>query len=112
MFLVLCGFFPKLATIIQIMPQCVPGGAAVMMFASNIVSGIQLIVKEGLTSSYCYDCGGFTRSWVREFRSTANVLSKLPPFVGYILGGSGIVPAALCALILNIVIRDDEIPNL
>ena len=44
--------------------------------------------------------------------STANVLSKLPPFVGYIFGGSGIVPAALCALILNIVIRDDAIPNL
>ena len=110
-FLVLCGFFPKLATIIQIMPQSVLGGAAVMMFASIIVSGIQLIVKEGITPRIA-TIVAVSLGLGYGLGSTANVLSKLPPFVGYIFGGSGIVPAGLCALILNIVIRDDEISGI
>lgn len=48
-FLILCGLFPKLGAIISIMPQSVLGGAAVMMFSSIIVSGIQLITREALT---------------------------------------------------------------
>ncbi len=110
-FLVLCGFIPKLATIVQIMPQSVLGGAAVMMFASIIVSGIQLIAKEGITPRIA-TIVAVSLGLGYGLGSTANVLSKLPPFVGYIFGGSGIVPAALCALILNIVIRDDEIKSI
>ena len=49
-FLVLCGLFPKLAAIIQMMPQSVLGGAAVMMFASIVVSGIQLVTKDGVSN--------------------------------------------------------------
>ena len=48
-FLILCGLIPKLGALISIMPQSVLGGAAVMMFSSIIVSGIQLITKEPLT---------------------------------------------------------------
>ena len=40
-FLILCGLFPKLAALISIMPQSVLGGAAVMMFSSIVISGIQ-----------------------------------------------------------------------
>ena len=47
-FLVLCGFCPKLAALIQMMPASVLGGAAVMMFASIVVSGIQLLTKDGI----------------------------------------------------------------
>ena len=45
-FLILCGLIPKLAAIVSIMPQSVLGGAAVMMFSSIVISGIQLITKE------------------------------------------------------------------
>ena len=48
-FLILCGLIPKLGAIISIMPQAVLGGAAVMMFSSIVVSGIQLITKEHMT---------------------------------------------------------------
>ena len=106
-FLVLCGFCPKLAAVVQLMPQSVLGGAAVMMFASIIVSGIQLITKDGI---------GVRESTIVTVSlglgyglgSTANVLAKLPDWVGYIFGGSGIVPAALCAIILNIVLKKDK----
>ena len=49
-FLVLCGLLPKLAAIVSIMPQSVLGGAAVIMFSSIVMSGIQLITKEPLTA--------------------------------------------------------------
>ena len=47
-FLILCGLIPKLGALISIMPQSVLGGAAVMMFSSIVISGIQLITKLSL----------------------------------------------------------------
>ncbi len=38
-FLVICGFCPKIGALMSIMPQSVLGGAAVMMFASILISG-------------------------------------------------------------------------
>ncbi|MFR6588970.1 MAG: solute carrier family 23 protein [Gallintestinimicrobium sp.] len=49
-FLILCGLCPKLAALVSIMPQSVLGGAAVMMFSSIVISGIQLITKNPLTA--------------------------------------------------------------
>ncbi len=39
--------------------------------------------------------------------STPNVLDMLPSWVGYVFGGSGIVPAGLCAIFLNIILEKD-----
>jgi xanthine/uracil permease len=33
----------------------------------------------------------------------------MPSWVGYIFGGSGVVPAAICAIILNIVLKKDPV---
>ncbi len=106
-FLLCCGFFPKLAAIVSIMPNSVLGGAAVMMFASIAVSGIQLITKEPITQRNVtilivslglgYGLG-----------STAGTLTNLPNGVQLIFGGSGIVPAAVFALFLNIILPKDE----
>lgn len=106
-FLILCGFFPKLAAIVSIMPQSVLGGAAVIMFSSIVVSGIQLVTK-----------------WPVKARSVTIIsvalglgyglganpaaLEKLPEFFTLIFGGSGIVPAAVVAIILNIILPKDE----
>lgn len=106
-FLILCGLFPKLAALISIMPQCVLGGAAVMMFSSIVVSGIQLITKEPMTGrnitivSVALGLG-------YGIGSNSGVLTQLPTAVQLIFGGSGIVPAALVAIILNIVIPKEN----
>ena len=49
-FLVICGFCPKIGALMSIMPQSVLGGAAVMMFASILISGIELITNEPIGS--------------------------------------------------------------
>lgn len=105
-FLILCGLFPKLAALISIMPQSVLGGAAVMMFSSIVVSGIQLITKEKMTArnitivSVALGLG-------YGLGANSGVLASLPQSIQLIFGGSGIVPAALVAIILNIVLPKD-----
>lgn len=106
-FLILCGLFPKLAALISIMPQSVLGGAAVMMFSSIVISGIQLITKEPLTMrnitvvSVALGLG-------YGIGANSTVLSGLPEGIQLIFGGSGIVPAALVAIILNIALPKEN----
>ena len=106
-FLILCGLIPKLGAIVSIMPQSVLGGAAVMMFSSIVVSGIQLITKEKMTSrnltivSVALGVG-------YGMGAHATILSKMPEAIQLVFGGSGIVPAAFMAIILNVVLPKDE----
>ncbi len=107
-FLILCGLFPKLSALLSIMPQSVLGGAAVMMFASIIVSGIQLATKEPMTarnvSIIAVSLGvGYALG------ATSNILANLPYLVQLIFGESGIVSACVIAIILNIAIPKDAI---
>lgn len=106
-FLVLCGLFPKLAAIIQMMPQSVLGGAAVMMFASIVVSGIQLVTKDGV-SNRTVTIVSVALGLGYGLGANAGILTNLPQFVELIFGGSGIVPAAIIAMILNIAIPQDK----
>ena len=102
-FLVLCGLIPKLGAIVSIMPQSVLGGAAVMMFSSIVVSGIQLITKEPLNArsltivSVALGVG-------YGMGANPSVLAHAPQFVKLIFGGSGIVPAAVVAIVLNVML--------
>lgn len=106
-FLVLCGLIPKLGALISIMPQSVLGGAAVMMFSSIIVSGIQLITKEPLNArrlsivSVAIGVG-------YGMGVSPTILAHTPQFVQLVFGESGIVPAALVAIILNIILPKDK----
>ncbi|MGI5984208.1 MAG: uracil-xanthine permease family protein [Sakamotonia sp.] len=106
-FLVFCGLLPKLAALISIMPQSVLGGAAVMMFSSIIISGIQLITKEPLTAR---NITIVSTALGLGYGIGANgaVIAGLPQAVQLIFGGSGIVPAAILAIILNIVIPREK----
>lgn len=106
-FLVLCGLCPKLGALVSIMPQAVLGSAAVMMFSSIVFSGIQLITKTPLTArnlsivSVALGVG-------YGMGANIGILAHTPQFVQLIFGGSGIVPAALVAIILNIVLPKEQ----
>ena len=105
-FLIFCGLFPKLAALVSIMPQSVLGGAAVMMFSSIVVSGIQLITKKPMTArnitivSVALGLG-------YGIGANSSVLVHLPQAVQLIFGGSGIVPAALVAIVLNVLLPEE-----
>lgn len=105
-FLILCGLIPKLGALVSIMPQSVLGGAAVMMFSSIVVSGIQLIAKEKLTPRNL-TIVAVALGVGYGMGANPGILAHAPAAIKLIFGGSGIVPAALVAIILNIVLPQD-----
>lgn len=106
-FLVLCGLCPKLGALVSIMPQPVLGGAAVMMFSSIVVSGIQLITKTPLTGRNLTIVSVALGVGYGMGANTA-ILSNAPQLIQLVFGGSGIVPAAVVAILLNIVLPKDK----
>ena len=106
-FLILCGLIPKLGALVSIMPQAVLGGAAVMMFSSIVVSGIQLITKEKMTPrtltivSVALGVG-------YGMGANASILAHTPQLFQLICGESGIVPAAFVAIVLNVLLPKNE----
>ena len=106
-FLILCGLIPKLGALVSIMPQAVLGGAAVMMFSSIVVSGIQLITKEKMTPrtltivSVALGVG-------YGMGANSSILAHTPQAIQLICGESGIVPAAFVAIVLNLLLPKDD----
>jgi NCS2 family nucleobase:cation symporter-2 len=102
-FLVLCGLIPKLGALVSIMPQAVLGGAAVMMFSSIVVSGIQLITKEPLTARNL-SIVSVSLGLGYGIGANSSILAQAPQAIQLVFGGSGIVPAAMMAILLNILL--------
>ncbi len=105
--LVLAGLFPKIGAIINVMPQPVLGGAAIMMFANIVISGINLITKEPLTGRNATIVAIALGLGFGVGSSTA-VQAFMPDWMKYVFGGSGIVPAAVLAILLNILLKKEK----
>ena len=77
-----------------------------MMFSSIVVSGIQLITKEKLTPRNL-TIVAVALGVGYGMGANPGILAHAPSAIKLIFGGSGIVPAALVAIILNIVLPQD-----
>lgn len=104
--LIIAGLFPKIGAIFSIMPQPVLGGAAVFMFASIVISGINLITKDPLTGRNA-TIVAIALGLGYGLGSTSAVQGFMPQWLKYIFGGSGIVPAAMIAIVLNLILPKD-----
>ena len=105
--LVLAGLFPKIGAVINIMPQPVLGGAAIVMFANIVISGINLITKEPLSGRNA-TIVAISLGLGFGLGSATAAQGFMPQWLKYIFGGSGIVPAAILAIALNILIPKDK----
>lgn len=106
-FLILAGLFPKAGAVVALMPQSVLGGAAIVMFSMIAISGINLITKQELIGRNSMIVAlamglGF------GFGSVPEALAYFPESVKMIFGGSGIVITGTLALMLNIILPEDE----
>ena len=106
-FLVLCGLLPKLAALVSIMPQSVLGGAAVIMFSSIVMSGIQLITSKPLTPR-SMSIVAVALGLGYGLGANSAVLVGLPQWVQLVFGGSGIVPAAFVAIVMNLLLPREK----
>ncbi len=102
-FLILCGFCPKLSAIFSVMPQSVLGGAAVIMFAMILVSGIQSLMRidlddrNGLIIALAIGLGV-------GIGNVPAVLDQLPTWVGNIFAQNGIIMTFVIATVLNLIL--------
>lgn len=78
-----------------------------MMFSSIVVSGIQLITKNPMTTRSISIVSVALGLGYGLGANTA-VLSGLPQGIQLIFGGSGIVPAALVAILLNVLLPQEK----
>ena len=106
-FLILCGLIPKLGALVSIMPQAVLGGAAVMMFSSIVVSGIQLITKEKMTPRHL-TIVSVALGVGYGMGANSGILANAPQALQLICGESGIVPAAFVAILLNVLLPKND----
>ncbi len=106
-FLIITGLFPKVGTVVALMPQSVLGGATIVMFSMIAISGINLITKEPLTGKNSMVVAvamglGFGLGSVPE------AIACFPESVKMIFGGSGMVVTGTIAIILNIILPENQ----
>ncbi len=106
-FLILCGFVPKLSAIFSAMPQSVLGGAAVIMFAMILVSGMQSLQREkldgrnGMIVALALGLGV-------GLGMVPSALDQMPAWVGQIFAQNGIIMTFVIATVLNLILPKDK----
>ena len=106
-FLIICGFCPKLSAVFSVMPQSVLGGAAVIMFAMILVSGLQSLAREridgrnGLIIAVAIGLGV-------GIGNVPEVLDQMPTWVSNIFAQNGIIMTFVIATVLNLVLPKDK----
>ncbi len=105
-FLVICGLVPKVGAVVSSMPISVLGGVVILMFGMVISAGINMLSAV---------------NWIRRslFVMAISVsivlgLNIVPEFLKHIGGStlpmlmtSGLLPAAVLAVVLNLALPDE-----
>lgn len=102
--LVVMSLFPKISTLVSIMPQPVLGGAGILMFGTVAAAGIKSLSQVKMTnrnmiiiaSSMAFGLGITMRP---------DVVAQLPGFLGALFS-SGISAGTIVALLLNIILKE------
>ncbi|WP_253290884.1 uracil-xanthine permease family protein [Pseudoflavonifractor sp. MSJ-37] len=101
--LIVAAFCPKLAALLSTIPNCVVGGATVVVFSMITMSGMSLVAKSRFTSRSMLVCGisltlGLGLSFAKD------TLDVVGGYVQMFFGESSIILVALTAIVLNIVL--------
>ncbi|WP_083512040.1 uracil-xanthine permease family protein [Amphibacillus sediminis] len=104
--LILMALIPKISTIISIMPEPVLGGAAIAMFSMVAVSGISLLQSINLNSRNMLIIAISLGVGV-GFNMVPEATAQLPFNLQMVLT-SGVIPAALIAIVLNLLLSDQK----
>lgn len=107
-FLIICGLVPKVGGVIRTVPIEVLGGGVIVMFGMVVASGISMLsdVKWDRRNMVIFAVAlsfglGLQLEVMNVAPGAPNALQHLPDTLR-ILGASGILPAALIAIVLNL----------
>ena len=104
--LVVAAFCPKLAAVLSTIPNCVIGGATMVVFSMICMSGMSLVAQSRFTSRSMLVCGpalalGLGISFAKD------TLSGLGTYIQMFFGESSIILVAGIAIILNLLLPKD-----
>lgn len=107
MFLMIGAFIPKIGALLSIVPPSVIGGSLVMIFAMISISGINLITKEPLKGRNAVILS-VSLGLGYGLGNVPSALVNFPDSIRLIFGGSGIVVSGSIAVILNMILPQDQ----
>ena len=109
-FLIVCGLVPKVGGVIRTVPIEVLGGGVIVMFGMVVASGMSMLAdvvwdkRNMVIFAVSLSIGlGLQLEVLNVPPGAPNALQHLPDTLR-ILGASGILPAALLAIVLNLVL--------
>jgi len=109
-FLIVCGLIPKVGGVIRTIPIEVLGGGVIVMFGMVVAAGISMLSdvdwnrRNMVIFAVALSVGlGLQLEVMNVPPGAPNALQHLPDTLR-ILGASGILPAALIAIVLNLVL--------
>lgn len=105
LFLVFCGLVPKVGAVISTVPIEVLGGGVIVMFGMVVAAGVSMLsdVTWNRRNMVIF---AIALSLGLGLQLEPDALQHLPATLK-ILGTSGILPAALIAIVLNLVLPED-----
>ena len=122
--LLVAGLIPKFSALLRTIPQCVLGGAVASVFASIAMTGIKLLVSEGMSARNTTVAGiaiavgmGVSQSSGCLNQMTQSIynglgmtmgLENFQSIINNTFASSPVVLATIFAVILNLVLPKDE----
>ena len=105
-FLILCGLVPKIGAIVASMPMSVLGGGVILMFGMVVSAGINMLASVSWSRRNMLILA-LSLSIGLGLQAVPSAMQHAPATLKLLLT-SGLLPAAFLAVILNIVLPDDE----
>jgi len=105
-FLIIAGFIPKVGAVIAAMPNSVLGGASVIMFGMIVGAGIKLLSDVDLNRRNMLIIA-LSLGIGLGLSAVPDALKEFPNWLSLLLK-TGLLPAALIAVVLNMVLPEEE----
>lgn len=101
------AFCPKLASVLSTIPNCVIGGATIVVFSMICMSGMNLVARAKFTNRAMLICGpalalGLGISLAKD------TLAGMGDYIQMFFGESSIILVAGMAIVLNLILPKDE----
>ncbi len=112
-FLILCGFIPKVGAVVRGMPIEVLGGGVIVMFGMVVAAGVSMLSdvvwnrRNMVIFAIALSIGlGLQLEVMNLSPGAPNALQFLPDGLR-VLAASGILPAAVIAIVLNMILPEE-----
>ena len=103
------GLLPQLSALLTAIPQPVIGGATVGVFGTITMNGVRMFIKDGLTPRVTTIVGTSVVFGLGIWMASGCLAGEgMPSWVATVIGSNAITPAAIMAILLNLILPKPE----